>query len=311
MQKNLYDLLKKDIKLTDLSIRTIFRDCQTFKKRKEYHPYSKVCDKYKENEYKQFKNDFYNNFKIENPFNSFKYKVKGLLTGYYEPAIKAYSFQKDGTYPIYKHPGTSLEKLRIDVTRKEINNGYLRDRNLEIAWVENEIEAFFLHIQGSGRLILDGEKIVKVRFAGSNNKKYTSLGKILVDKGYLSSKEIDMYKIKEWLHKNKVLAQKFMNMNERYIFFEEYKGKIRGSGGVDLVSNVSVAVDKRYFKKGEAVIIQNESEKKDIIIGIAHDEGAAIKGHSRIDLFLGFGMNAEKKAAKLKKKIFAWKLVPM
>ena len=204
----------------------------------------------------------------------------------------------------------STKKLDLNVTRKKINEGYLKNNNLEIAWVKNEIEAFFLHIQGSGRLVLDNQKVIKIRFAGSNNKKYTSLGKILIDYGYLNKKDIDMYKIKDWLYKNKKLSREFMNMNQRYIFFEEYSGNIKGSSGIDLVPNISIAVDKRFIKKGEAIIIQNMFDAKDIFLGVAHDEGVAIKGHSRIDLFSGFGFVAEKKAARLNKKILTRKLVP-
>ena len=95
----------------------------------------------------------------------------GLLTGYYEPVIKAYNYAKEGSYPIYKHPNTLIDQvIDYEVSREIINNGYLKDKNLEIAWVENEIEAFFLHIQGSGRLILNNNKIIKVRYAGSNKK---------------------------------------------------------------------------------------------------------------------------------------------
>ena len=99
-------------------------------------------------------------------------------------------------------------------------------------------------------------------------------------------------------------------MNERYIFFEEYKGEIEGSAKVPLVPNISIAVDKRFIKKGEAIIIQNKNNIRDTFLGVAHDEGAAIKGNSRIDLFTGFGYKSEKKAAILNKKIFTWKLVP-
>ena len=101
-----------------------------------------------------------------------------------------------------------------------------------------------------------------------------------------------------------------MNMNERYIFFEEYLGKIKGSGGINLVPEISVAVDKRFISKGEAIIIQDISNRNNIFLGIAHDEGIAIKGKSRIDLFSGYGLSAEKKAAKLNKKIFTRKVVP-
>ena len=94
----------------------------------------------------------------------------GLLTGYYEPEIRAFNYPKKGSYPIYKHPKTISNKFDYKVSRKIINKGYLSNNNLEIAWVENEIEAFFLHIQGSGRLVLDNNKVIKVRYAGSNKK---------------------------------------------------------------------------------------------------------------------------------------------
>ena len=181
---------------------------------------------------------------------------------------------------------------------------------MEIAWIENEIEAFFLHIQGSGRLELENGKVIKVRFAGSNNRNYTSLGKALIEKGHLNKKNIDMYKIKTWLYKNKSLARKFMNMNERYIFFEKYSGNIKGSSGINLVPNISIATDKRFIKKGEAIIIESIDNKKDVFLGIAHDEGIAIKGKSRIDLFTGYGSVAEEKAAGLNRKIFTRKLIP-
>ena len=118
-----------------------------------------------------------------------------------------------------------------------------------------------------------------------------------------------MYKIKDWLYKNRIKARRFMNMNERYIFFEEYSGDIKGSAGVNLVPNISIAVDKRFIKKGEAIIIQSTHNINDIFVGVAHDEGIAIKGKSRIDLFTGFGYKSEKKAARLKERIYTWKLI--
>ena len=181
---------------------------------------------------------------------------------------------------------------------------------MEIAWVENEIEAFFLHIQGSGRLQLENNKTIKVRYAGSNKKRYTSLGKILIQKGHISKKNVDMYKIKKWLYKNKNKSREFLNMNQRYIFFEKYSGNIKGSSGMELVPYISVATDKRFIKKGEMIIIQSSDNRKEIFIGIAHDEGAAIKGENRIDLFSGHGDKAERIAAKLNKKIFVRKLIP-
>ena len=298
----LYEINGKNF---NLSLKTIFRDCFQFKKKNINHPYKNICDKYTEKDFKKFKKEFFENFELES-----NKKAPGKLTGYYEPLIKAFTYPKEGTYPIYRHPSEASTQIDAEVTRKKINEGYLDDQNLEIAWIENEIEAFFLHIQGSGILRLENKQIIKVRYAGSNKKKYTSLGTVLIQHGYLNKKNVDMYKIKKWLYKNKKKSRKFLNMNQRYIFFEKYSGNIKGSSGMDLVPNISVAVDKRFIKKGEAVIIQSADNGKDIFIGVAHDEGAAIKGESRIDLFSGHGAIAEGIAAKLNKKIFVRKLVP-
>ncbi|MBV68784.1 MAG: hypothetical protein CMJ08_03170 [Pelagibacterales bacterium] len=273
------------------------------------HPYKKTCDKYQPTEYDKFFMDLEKNFDFQEITGTKLNNSKGLLTGYYEPAIKAYSYPKKGSYPIYKNPKEISDKFNHQVSRKTINQGYLENYNLEIAWVENEIEAFFLHIQGSGRLILENDEIIKIRYAGSNKKKYSSLGRILINRGILKKEEVDMHKIKEWLYKDRKRARKFMNFNERYIFFEEYSGEIKGSAGVNLVPNISIAVDKRFIKKGEAIIIQSMYDINDIFVGVAHDEGIAIKGKSRIDLFTGFGHKSENKAALLKKKIFTWKVI--
>ena len=194
-------------------------------------------------------------------------------------------------------------------TRKEINKGLLKNKGLELAWVENEIEAFFFHIQGSGRLQFPNGEIKRVKFSGSNNKKYTSIGKILLKKKKIKKENISMYSIKDWLYKNKEEALEIMEQNERYIFFEEYKGEIKGSAGVDLQPMISIAVDTRYHDLGDLLLINDIKNNKNFL-GIAHDTGAAIKGPYRIDLFTGFGQEAEMLAAGLNNKISINKLKP-
>ena len=192
-------------------------------------------------------------------------------------------------------------------TRKEINKGLLKNKGLELAWVENEIEAFFFHIQGSGRLRFPNGEIKRVKFSGSNNKKYTSIGKILLKRNKIKKENISMYSIKDWLYKNKDEALEVMEQNERYIFFEEYAGEIKGSAGVDLQPMISIAVDTSYHNLGDILLI-NDIKNKKYFLGIAHDTGAAIKGPSRIDLFTGFGHQAEMIASGLNNKISINKL---
>ena len=113
---------------------------------------------------------------------------------------------------------------------------------------------------------------------------------------------------KKWLYDNPKLARQIMEKNERYIFFEAYKGSITGSSGVSLLPMSSVAVDTKYIKYGTLLIIQNIYNNEDVFLAIAHDKGNAIKGKNRIDLFTGYGLMAEKEAATLNKKIKVWEL---
>jgi len=239
-----------------------------------------------------------------------QYNNNGVMTGYYEPEIKAYKYKKVNTYPIYTMNIEKYGKSIFNSTRKEINNGLLKNKGLELAWVENQIEAFFFHIQGSGRLRFPNGEVKRVKFLGSNNKKYTSIGKLLLERKKIKKENMSMYAIKDWLYQNKVEAVALMEKNERYVFFKEYTGEIKGSAGIDLKPLVSIAVDKRYHNLGDILLI-SDIENKKRFLAIAHDTGAAIKGANRIDLFTGYGKAAEKLAAELNKKISVNKLKPI
>ena len=256
---------------------------------------------------KEAKNFFKKNFSYntETKIDNF-----GVMTGYYEPEINAYEYEMKNTYPLYT---MNIEKYGESIfrsSRNEINKGLLKNKGLELAWVENNIEAFFFHIQGSGRVRFPDGEIKKVRFLGSNNKKYTSIGKILLKRKKIKKENMSMFSIKNWLYQNKVEAKEIMAKNERYIFFEEYEGEIQGSTGVDLYPLISIAVDPIYHSPGDIFLV-NDIENKNIFIAIAHDTGAAIKGPNRIDLFTGFGKEAEKMAAGLNNKIIINKLKPI
>ena len=236
-----------------------------------------------------------------------KINNNGIMTGYYEPEIKAYKYQKKNTYPLYKKDINKYGETIFSSTRKEINKGLLKNKGLELAWVENEIEAFFFHIQGSGRLRFPNGEIKRIKFSGSNNKKYTSIGKILLKRNKIKKENMSMHSIKDWLYKNKDEALEVMEQNERYIFFEEYAGEIKGSAGVDLHPMISIAVDNSYHNLGDILLI-NDIKNKKYFLGIAHDTGVAIKGPSRIDLFTGFGHQAEMIASGLNNKVSINKL---
>ncbi|MEC8100498.1 MAG: MltA domain-containing protein [Pseudomonadota bacterium] len=253
---------------------------------------------------KEVKNFFKENFFInkEEQINNY-----GIMTGYYEPEVTAYKYKKENTYPLYKIDIKKYGETVFRSTRKEIKKGALRNKGLELAWVENEIEAFFLHIQGSGRLRFPNGEIKRVKYSGSNNKKYTSIGKILLNRNKIKKDNMSMYSIKDWLYRNKEEALEIMEQNERYIFFEEYEGEIRGSAGVSLQPMISIVVDTSYHDLGDILLI-NDIKNKRNFLGIAHDTGVAIKGPARIDLFTGFGHKAEAIAARLNNRISINKL---
>ncbi|MAJ24758.1 MAG: hypothetical protein CMP36_04540 [Rickettsiales bacterium] len=272
--------------------------------------YKNICKKASDYEYmsnKEALQFFIENFKLNLRKNL---AIKGLMTGYYEPEVIAYENYKHGSFPIFKIDVEKYGRAVFNSSRKKINKGILKDKELEIAWVNNEIEAFFLHIQGSGRLRYKDGKIKKIRYAGSNNKEYTAIGKILIELGKIQKDKVSMFSIKEWLYKNKIQAKKIMEKNERYIYFEEYIGRIKGSAKIELVPFISIAVDPKHYSVGDILLIKENNNLKKIYITIAHDTGAAIKGNQRIDLFTGYGNAAEKAAATMKKDVLIWKLEP-
>ncbi len=274
---------------------------------------------------------FYQNFKpIKLRGN---YDGKGLATGYFEIEINASYKERKNSYPIYKKPknliSINLEKFNSDLdnititgkiknnqflplpTRAQINNGYYSKKNLEIAWANDDIEAYFLHIQGSGRLKMDDGSVIKIGYDGNNGHMYSSIGNILYKRGELNKRDISMYSIKNWLRKNPVEGKKIMNTNKRYIFFKENKQGPYGSAGVALSPNISVAVDTKLIPLGMPLVIQFIDKNINYSnIVIAQDTGSAIKGLGRIDIFMGYGKKAEQTAAYLSDKINVWALVP-
>jgi len=283
----------------------IKNQCNVLKKPNNTFFYKEICEDLEDISNKEILSFFKKNFFLV-PINNLS--NLGLMTGYYEPELKAFMKKGKERYPVYINPEKLQLKGLSKKTRAEINAGALENKGLEIAWAESEIEVFFLHVQGSGRLKLDNGKTIKVRYAGNNDKKYTSIGKVLIDENKIKKENISMFTIKNWLYENHKEARKIMERNERYIYFEEYKGNIKGSSNFKLKPDISIAVDPKFHKPGKIFIIKEANNISKPFLVIAHDRGSAIKGKNRIDLFTGFGKKAEKKAAELNSKILIWEL---
>ena len=258
-------------------------------------------------------------------------------TAYVELEVEGSLVKSDKSYvPIYSKPDLLVQinpedfpdqlrgkktiallkngKLISAPTRKKIDSSNIFKEHI-IAYLNDPARAYFLHVQGAGRLKLPDGSLKLIGYSGDNGKKYKSIGKILIEKGYIEKKKLSMQSIERWMHNNPKEARSVMNMNERYIFFKFRKEKNPvGSSGVELTSFYSAAVDNKFIPYH--TILWSGLDLKEIKsmenrnIFIAQDSGAAIRGPMRIDLFLGYGKGAETVAGGLSKKEKLWVLIP-
>ncbi len=256
---------------------------------------------------------------------------KVLFTGYYRPVIPA-SLAPSPRYrfPIYKMPGKDfhITRTQLDIrlvgskvgmnqspqkkfgdnwrslTREEIDrNGALSNRGLEVAWLENELERYFLHIQGSGVLEFPDGTRQGVRYQGANKYSYNGIGKLMIRDGVITTGEGSMQGIKKYFANNPQNIPKYLNQNKRYIFFSLSDAGAIGSGGGELVGGRSIATDKSIYPAGGLVFVKIrkpvldannkiKSWKKISRFVVDQDTGSAIRGNARADLYFGTGQKA-------------------
>lgn len=262
----------------------------------------------------------------------------GFLTGYYEPIVEG-SRTKHGdyVYPIYRTPADlrtrvkqSIRALRHRIGRKiagyfdrgAIEAGALEGRDLEICWLKDPIEAFFIHIQGSARVRLEDGKMLRLNFDAHNGYPYVSVGKILIDRGIIPREMMSMDAIRTFFAEDHEQAVEIMNQNRSYVFFREISelpGDIEppGAQGVNLTAMRSIAVDKKLHIYGTPFWIEaslplerDASDTKFRRLMIAQDTGGAIVGPARADLYFGAGREAGTVAGRIKNPGLFYMLVP-
>jgi len=264
----------------------------------------------------------------------------GLVTGYYEPLLRG-SRVRSAKYPVplYRvpddlivvdlasvYPELSNMRLRGKLQGRRVvpypTRGEITSANTltghELLWVDDSIDAFFLQIQGSGRVQFDDGSTVRVGYAEQNGHPYRSLGRWLIDQGQLTLEQASMQGIKAWARRNPARLKEALDQNASYVFFRELPlgnataGPL-GALGVPLTAGYSVAADARFVPLGAPVVLATtdpDSQAPLVRPMVAQDTGGAIRGPLRFDFFWGFGAAAGERAGRQRYETSAWVLVP-
>lgn len=237
----------------------------------------------------------------------------GLITGYYEPLLLGSRTPSERfRYPIYQQPHPTMAYF----SREEIDGTAGALLGYELLWVDDLVDLFFLHIQGSGRVALESGEVVRVGYAGQNGHPYVAIGKLLIEEGELIREEVNLPAIKAWLRRNPTKTSALLNRNPSYVYFRELPSGLDGpigALGVPLTGGRSIAVDPGFIPLGAPVFLDTTwpaSTAPLQRLTIAQDKGGAIKGAVRADLFWGFGPDAETYAGHMKEIGRLWVLLP-
>ncbi|WP_253944197.1 murein transglycosylase A [Pseudogemmobacter hezensis] len=221
-------------------------------------------------------------------------KPPALFTGYYEPELNG-SAVRTPTYawPLYRRP-PELTDGSVYYSREQIEAGALAGRGLEIAWIDDPVEVFFLHIQGSGRVKMTDGSVIRLGYAGRNGHAYRSVGQEMVRRGIYAAHQVSAQTIQSFVRRNPGLGNELLNHNPSYIFFRRIrdlpaeKGPI-GAMGKSITPMRSLAVDPAFVPLGAPVWIEKAGRAPLQRLMVAQDTGGAIKGAQRADIFFGYG----------------------
>ncbi|MFD2365629.1 murein transglycosylase A [Pseudoduganella sp. GCM10020061] len=263
----------------------------------------------------------------------------GLITGYYEAMLRGSRIRSDiYQTPLYRVPDDLLTidlasvypqlknmRLRGRVVgkkvvpydaREQIDSGKLAGN--ELLWVDDPVEAFFLEVQGSGRVQLDNGETVRISYADQNGHPYKAIGRWLIEKGELPANQVSAQSIKAWIAANPHRRQELFNANPSFIFFREERiadpsvGP-KGALNVPLTPARSVAIDPSFLPLGAPIYLATTEAGSDVPMRrlvMGQDTGGAIRGEVRADFFYGFGPEAADKAGRMKQPGTVWVLLP-
>ncbi|WP_342077493.1 murein transglycosylase A [Yoonia sp. SS1-5] len=229
-----------------------------------------------------------------------------LFTGYFEPELIGSRHRGDGyQFPIYAVPD-DLVPGEPYFTRRQIDeDAPLANKGLELAWLADPVDLFFLQVQGSGRIRLPDGQVMRVGYGGKNGRDYSSIGMALVDRGEFEIHQVSAAVIRNWVRKNRREGRKLLWENESYVFFREVSevpadlGPL-GAMNRSITPGRTIAVDPAFVTLGSPVWIEKEGAVPMNRLMVAQDTGSAIKGAQRADIFFGTGDDAGREAGTIK-----------
>jgi membrane-bound lytic murein transglycosylase A len=259
---------------------------------------------------------------------------QGLFTGYYQPELRG-ARQRDEVYatPLLRRPPdlvtVDLRLFRPTLhdriagrvadgrllpyeSRDKIERGALDRYALAFLWVDDPIAAFFLQIQGSGRVRLPDGSMVQVGYDGQNGQPYIAIGRLLVERGVMDRDSVSLQAIRAWIKAHPAEGAALMDENPSYIFFREIAGDgPLGSQGEVLTPGRSLAVDRDFVPLGVPIWLDADNAGEPLRrLLVAQDTGGAIRGPVRGDVFWGFGEEAEARAGPMKARGEYYLLLP-
>ncbi len=259
-------------------------------------------------------------------------RPEGLFTGYYEPKAEGSRTAGNGyDVPIYRKPNDLVSfdqatEKQINLkygrmvrgkpagyfTRREIEEGALRGRNLEIVWLKSWVDAFFIHVQGSGRIRFVDGSTMRLAYGAKTGQPYTGIGGLLVERGILTKDNMSMQALRKWMKDNPGSARELMWENKSFVFFREVRvdDPSLGAPGAQQVSLTplrSMAIDRSLWMFGTPIWLDakvpsgpaGELQPFSQLM-VAQDTGTAIKGHVRGDVYWGWGEKAALTAGHMK-----------
>lgn len=267
----------------------------------------------------------------------------GFVTGFYEPEVKASPVRTDRfTVPLLARPadlvdiddpnrpdgldpylafGRATENGIVEYhDRRAIETGALGGQGLEIAWLADPVDAFFVHVQGAARLKLTDGRLIRVTYAAKSGQRFSGPGRILADLGEIPLEQVTMQSIRAWFRAHPERVDEILWQNRSYIFFREavvedaQLGPI-AAAKVPLTPGYSIAVDRLLHTFGTPFFIDAPTltafdGKPFRRLMIAQDTGSAITGTARADLFAGSGDAAGEIAGVIKHPATFFALVP-